>query len=124
MAELDEKLNQILNNPQLMQQISSLAQTMNAGSPPQQSSQRTIPENRQDTPTAGQNQNNSILNTLLGATQNLGIDKDQQNLLKALSPFLSHMRVVKLERAMHAARLAQAASVFINNNGQKRISGR
>ena len=29
MSELDDKLNSILNNPQMMQQIMSLAQSMN-----------------------------------------------------------------------------------------------
>ena len=33
MSELDDKLNSILNNPQMMQQIMSLAQSMNSQEP-------------------------------------------------------------------------------------------
>ena len=53
-----------------------------------------------------------------------GIDSNQKSLLHALSPYLSTNRVQKLERAMQAARLAGAASAFLNAGGLQMLTGR
>jgi hypothetical protein len=57
----------------------------------------------------------------LGST---GTDSNQKALLQALSPYLSPHRVQKLERAMHAAKLAGAASGFLSAGGLQMLTGR
>ena len=56
--------------------------------------------------------------------QKSGTDQNQQALLHALSPFLSHSRIHKLERAMQASRMAGAASAFLNAGGLQMLRGR
>jgi hypothetical protein len=51
-------------------------------------------------------------------------DSHQQALLKALRPYLGQDRLIRLERAMRAARLAGAASAFLNAGGLNLLSGR
>jgi len=42
------------------------------------------------------------------------IDKNQQALLRALSPYLSRQRIKKLENAMRAAKMAGFAASALN----------
>lgn len=110
--DLEEKLGAILSNPELMQQIQSMAQSL--GQPPSAS-----PSEQKKPPF-----DPSILQkfgTLAGQT---GIDTDQQTLLAALSPYLSQNRVKKLENAMRAAKMARIASAFLGNGGLQMLSGR
>lgn len=116
MSELEEKLNSVLNNPQLMQQILSMAQSLGHTQP--QPSKEPPPEEPKPAFDPGLLQNLTKL-----ATQN-SVDGNQQALLNALCPYLSRERVGKLERAMRAARLAGAASAFLNAGGLQMLSGR
>ena len=111
MSELEERLNGLLSNPQLMQQIASMAQTMNAQEQPPETAPLPSFDPR-------------MLQVLTQTMGNTGIDSNQNALLQALSPFLSPYRVQKLERAMQAARLAGAASAFLNAGGLKMLTGR
>lgn len=117
MSEMEEKLGALLNNPQMMQQILSLARTMGAQTqdapPKQESPQPTLP-----------NIDLGMLQKLSGIAQQGGIDNEQQNLIHALSPFLSQGRVRKLERAMRAAKMARMASAFLNSGGLQMLTGR
>ena len=115
MSELEERLNSLLSNPQLMQQIASMAQAMGAEpqnspvKPPEQTSTAFDPK---------------LLQTLAQTVGHSGIDSNQKTLLQALSPYLSPYRVQKLERAMQAARLAGAASAFFSAGGLQMLTGR
>jgi len=103
MEDMESKLNAILGNPQMMQQIMSLAQNLNANeSPPKQ--EPPVQETA-----ALPNIDISMLQKLSGFAGSTGIDKDQQYLLKALGPYLSQMRIQKLEKAMRAAKMARLA---------------
>lgn len=115
MSELEEKLSSILGNPQMMQQIMSLAQTMGGG----QSEQPRQPE-----PAPIPNLDPALLKNLAGMASKGSVDPNQQALLTALSPYLSRDRISKLERAMQAARLAGAASAFLGAGGLQKLSGR
>lgn len=119
MSELDDKLNSILSNPQMMQQIMSLAQSMNksdAPPPPQPASSSSgIPDGVIDP---------GLLSKMAGLVQRGSIDKDQKLLLQALRPYLSGQKLQKLERAMHAAKMAGIASDVVNARGQTFSSGR
>ena len=53
-----------------------------------------------------------------------GIDQNQQNLLSALSPYMSRDKVSKLENAMRAAKLARLASGFLGSGGLQLFTGR
>ena len=114
MSELEQRLNAMLSNPQLMQQIASMAQAMGGETKTQPSEQKEQP------PAPGP----SFDPKLIQAMGQPGIDSNQKQLLQALSPYLSTYRVQKLERAMHAARLAGAASAFLNAGGLQMLTGR
>ncbi len=119
MSELDDKLNSILNNPQMMQQIMSLAQPMNgaeAAPPPSTPQQSPALFDAPLDP--------SLLSKIAGLMQRSSINQDQAQLLKALRPYLSSQKLQKLERAMHAARMAGIASDVIGAQGQNPFSGR
>ena len=120
MSELEEKLGSVLSNPQLMQQIMSMAQALNGPQEPKQEVQKP-PE---PSPPPLPNLDPKMLQGLAGMARQGGIDHNQQALLKALSPYLSRDRVQKLERAMGAARMAGAASAFLNSGGLKLLTGR
>lgn len=118
MSELEEKLGNILSNPQLMQQIMGMAQALGA-SPP-----REEPRQPQEQPPQMPKLDPKLLQHLAGIARQGVTDANQQALLKALSPYLSRDRVAKLERAMGAARMAGAASAFLNAGGLQMLSGR
>lgn len=102
MEHMEEQIGSILGNPQLMQQIMSMAQNLGQQSPPQPAQAAPEP----DTAMIGQMMN------LAGKT---GPDRNQQALLKALGPYLTAQRISKLEKAMRAARLANLASSFLGS---------
>ena len=113
MSEMEERLNSLLSNPQLMQQIASMAQAMGS------------PANQAEPPAAQIPAPDPKLVQAMAQTMGqTGIDGNQKALLHALSPYLSAHRVQKLERAMQAARLAGAASAFLNAGGLQMLTGR
>lgn len=107
MEGLESQLGAILNNPQMMEKIMSIAQNFQsepAVSPPVSDS---VPE--LDLAMVQK------ITSLIGKT---GIDSRQQALLQALGPYLSGQRIQKLEKAMRAAKLAGMASVFFGSIGR------
>lgn len=117
MSELEERLNTLMNNPQLMQQIFSMAQAMGAESQNKQTEQN---EPSAEPPAFDP----KLLQTMAQTFGQSGIDNNQNTLLQALSPYLSPYRLQKLQRAMQAARLAGAASAFLNAGGLQMLTGR
>lgn len=115
MNDLEEKLGSILNNPQLMQQVAAMAQSLGSPSSPLQE-----PKPEEPTPIFDP----ALLRSLSKMAGHNQIDTNQQALLNALCPYLSRDRVQKLERAMRAARLAGAASSFLGAGGLQMLSGR
>ena len=105
MSSLEETLSQVLGNPQMMQQIMTLAQSLGqqdqSASPPSQSPPPPVfPDG-------------ATVQKLVGLAGMTGVDKDQQALLRALGPYISRERRGKLERAMRAAKMAAAASEML-----------
>lgn len=121
MDGMEEKLNAILGNPQMMQQIMSMAQAMG---------QQQDEPGRKEEPKPEPPQNNgggldlAMIQKLSGIARQSGIDRNQQNLLKALSPYLSRERIAKLEKAMRAAKIAGIASTALAGSGISLLSGR
>ena len=91
----------ILGNPQMMQQIMSLAQSLNVSQEPLQ------PEHSVTKPVIP-DFDPALLQKIMSLAGNLGIDRNQQALLCALQPYLTDTRIHKLEKAMRAAKLANA----------------
>lgn len=128
MSELDDKLNSILSNPAMMQQIMSLAQALNQSEaqqpppqqPPAQQPQVPQPQIPQDhfAPTNDRGLNPNLLSKIATLMQRGSIDKNQEALLRALRPYLNNQKLEKLERAMHAAKMAGIASEMVNTRGQ------
>ena len=128
MEGMEEKLGAILENPQLMQQIMQLAQSVNAPNPSQS---REPPKKEEPPPKAslpdpdtGAGLDPAMLVKLAGIAGKSNIDSNQKALLRALGPYLSRERVAKLEKAMRAAKIASMASAFLNSGGMKLLSGR
>lgn len=106
MEGFEEKIGAMLNNPQLMQQIMSLAQSM--GQP------QELPKPHTD-PSPAPDINPAMIQQLMRFAGQSGLDSHQSALLKALQPYLSNRRLQKLEKAMRAAKLAGAASSLLGN---------
>ncbi len=106
MSELEDRLNSILNDPEQMARISSLAQSLMGGEAKPGSSQTEAPA--ADAALPGK------LAALLG--QQSG-DPDKRALLEAMKPYLSEKRRGKLDRAMKLTRMAKLARLAMGELG-------
>lgn len=118
MDDMEEKLGSILGNPDMMQQIMAMAQSLGRGQ-----SHNTAPDPPPESPPTPDlgGLDLGMIQKIAGFAQQSNIDSDQRNLLKALGPYLAQERIHKLEKAMRAAKLAKLASGFL---GQLNLSGR
>lgn len=115
MAEMEEKLGAILNNPQMMQQILSMAQSLGQQSPQPEASKETPPPSLPDP---------ALLQKLSGFASAAGTDRDQKALLNALGPYVHRDKLQRLERAMRAAKMAQMASSLLGSGALQALTGR
>ena len=106
MDDMEEKLGAVLNNPQLMQQIMAMAQSLGSEKPPEPPKADPMP-----------NIDLHMMQKLTGLAKQSGIDKREQALLKALEAYLTADRVRRLERAMRAAKMAKLATGFLSQQG-------
>lgn len=105
MDEFENKLGQILGNPEMMGKIMAMAQSFGGQeSPPEPPPQESVPEI-----------DLAAIQKLTGLMGSAGMDSQQKALLSALSPYISPMRIRKLEKAMRAAKLAGVATTFLGN---------
>ena len=121
MGELEDKLSSILGNPQMMQSIMNMAQQMSAQAEPQPEKQQMPPVPQ--SPQFGGNEL-EMIRKIASFSQKTGLDSHQQDLLHALHPYLGSSRLGKLENAMHAAKLAQFASVALSDGAGLFSGGR
>ena len=112
MDNLEEKLNSVLNDPEMMQKIMSMAQAFQ--SPPEQNSHKETVKN-----SPAPEVDLGVLQKLSGIAKQGSIDKEQQSLLRALNPYLSRERIRKLENAMRAARMSKFAAAVLGQQGSK-----
>ena len=110
MSEMEERLNSVLNNPQMMQQIMAMAQSMGG-----QPNKDEPPTNHESPPEIDL----GMLQKLSGLAGQTGIDKDQRSLLRALTPYLTRERITKLEKAMRAAKMARVATTLMGSGAIK-----
>lgn len=104
MDDLENKLGAIMNDPDTMQKIMSIAQNLNQNSPPPKQEAPANPFPDIDI---------SLLQKLSGFAGKSNIDPNQRNLLQALVPYLNHQRISRLERAMRAAKMAGMATTLL-----------
>ena len=102
---MQQKLDSILGDPDMMQKIMTRAQSL--GQPAEPPAEKPRPQMPALEPL--------MMQRLAGAMQQSGIDRNQQTLLNALSPYLSCERISKLERAMRAAKLAGLATTLLGS---------
>ena len=106
MGELEDKLTSVMNDPAMMQKIMSLAQSLGSSSPPPEEPPKKEASSFPEIDMA-------MLQKLSGFASQSGIDRNQQALLQALAPYISHHRVARLERAMRAAKMAGFATSLL-----------
>ena len=107
MDDFENKLGQILGNPEMMGKIMAMAQSFGgqeAPPEPQPQPEDTMPEI-----------DFATIQKLTGLMGKAGVDSEQKALLSALSPYISASRIRKLEKAMRAAKLAGVATTFLGN---------
>ena len=105
MDDLESKLGAIMGNPEMMEKIMALAQSMN-GAPTAE-----VPEPQVAMPQIDL----SMVQKLSSLAGKSNIDNNQKNLLQALGPYLNARRISKLERAMRAAKMAGIATKVLPN---------
>lgn len=116
MADMEQTLGNILNNPQLMQQIMAMAQSLGSPEAPPPPESQSIPALASIDP--------GLLAKLASFAGAGAVDSDQQALLQALCPYISQPKVGKLEKAMRAAKMARLASGFLGQGGLSLLTGR
>ena len=114
MAELEDQLTQMLQNPEIMQQVISMAQSFGLN-PPKPESQSG--DNAQQSTQAAPPPAPDMLQKLSQFAALPMLDNNQKGLLNALAPYLSKEKTKKLENAMTVAHLATLASVIFPGNG-------
>ena len=111
------QMNSILQNPEMMEKIMSMAQSLSQSQdenmPPKEQPTTIMPEIDLDT-----------IQKISGILGQSNIDKNQRSLLNALSPYINSSRITKLEKAMRAAKLATLASSLLSNIGFPLSPGR
>ncbi len=108
MDGMEDKLGSILGNPEMMQKIMAMAQSLGAEQP------------KEAPPPEAPNMPNIDLGTIQKISSLMGqtnIDREQRALLSALSPYLSRERIHKLENAMRASKLAGFAASALRQQG-------
>lgn len=121
MDDIQSQMNSILSNPEMMQKIMSMAQSLSPPNSPQAESNESKQEsNGFPLPDIDL----SMVQRLTGLAGQSNIDNNQRSLLKALTPYLSRERITKLEKAMRAAKMANMASAFLGTSGFQFNTGR
>lgn len=122
MDDIQQQMNAILGNPEMMQKIMAMAQSLNQPQPTQQEPSQSQKEEIQNF--SFPELDLSMVQRLSGIAGKSNIDKNQKSLLSALTPYLSKERISKLEKAMRAAKMANMASRLLGNSGFQFNSGR
>ena len=113
--QMEDKLGAILGNPQLMQQIMNMAQSLGQSAP-----EPPTPEPAPSMPDIDP----AMIGKMMSIAGKSNIDQNQKALLHALRPYLSRERLQKLEKAMRAAKLAGAVSSILPSGGIPFLTGR
>ena len=110
MDDFEQKLNQVLSDPESMQKIFSIAQSLGAGMP-------ATSETKEEVPAADTSllPDLSMLSTIGKLMQSQGPTNRQTELFNALRPFLRPERQQSLDRALRMAKLSHLARFAMNS---------
>ena len=125
MDELERALRAVLDDPAQMRELRELAGSMGFSVPqaqPESAPAPTPPEPEpvpEPPPAQAVFQQQPLPEPAAAMLRQAGqVDKKQEALLLALKPFLRKERQEKIDRALHAARLASLASLALKNRGR------
>ena len=121
MDGMEDKLGALLSNPQLMQQIMSMAQSLGQSAPAAPSPPQPDPAPQ---PPTMPDIDPAMIGKIMSLAGKSNIDRNQRALLCALEPYLTKERLQKLEKAMRAARLAGAVSTILPSGTIPFLTGR
>lgn len=108
MDDFENKLGQILGNPEMMGKIMAMAQSFGG--------QETNPEPPPQPESGMPDFDLATVQKLTHLMGKAGVDNQQKALLSALTPYISARRIHKLEKAMRAAKLAGVATSFLGSS--------
>ena len=117
MAEMEDKLNSILSDPGMMQKIMTMAQALDGGSGKTEESSAEVPSIFPEMDLA-------TVQRITGLAKQTGVDKREQALLRALGAYISKERIIRLEKAMRAAKMAKVATSALSQKGIFGFQGR
>ena len=112
MENMEQAIEGVLSNPDLLQKIMGMAQALGGPADPAED-QKEEPSAAEAPPVAPDLSQMARIGSMLSQAN---IDSDQQNLLSALSPYMSSPHIGKLRRAMQAARLAELATSMLGSS--------
>jgi len=115
MDNIQSQMNAILQNPEMMERIMAMAQSLGGSNP--------SPEAAEPPPFSVPDIDPIMIQKLSGFLGQSNIDQNQQTLLHALVPYLNRTRIAKLEKAMRAAKLASLASTILTSAGLRINTG-
>ena len=127
MEGIEEKLGSILSNPDMMNTIMNMAKALGQSQPepaPQQPSPAKQPPLQQKAPPPIGKNELEMISRISSLSQQTGLDRQEQALLRALNPYLTRDRLNKLEKAMHAAKMAKFATIALDRAGAHPKNGR
>ena len=127
MDGIEEKLGSILSNPDMMNTIMNMAKALGQSQPepaPQQPSPAKQPPLQQKAPPPIGKNELEMISRISSLSQQTGLDRQEQALLRALNPYLTRDRLSKLEKAMHAAKMAKFATIALDRAGAHPKNGR
>ena len=111
MDDFEEKLERILGNPQAMEQIMALAQSLGSDAPPSAGSDTPAKESAEPPRSDSLGLDALDPQLLTGMIQLLNQSRDGENeqiaLLQALRPFVKEQRYAKLDKAIQIARMSR-----------------
>ena len=128
MDGIEEKLGSILSNPEMMNTIMTMAQSLGQSQPEPQNQTpaqqpKPNPSPQKTVPSIGKNEL-EMISRISSLSQQTGLDRQEQALLRALNPYLTRDRLSKLEKAMHAAKMAKFATLALDRTGASLKNGR
>lgn len=123
MDELERALRAVLDDPAQLQELRELAGSMGFSVPQTQPEGAPAPKSPELAPAPKPEPAQAVFQQLPEPAaamlrQAEKTDKKQEALLLALKPFLRKERQEKIDRALHAARLASLASLALKNRGR------
>lgn len=136
MADMNDMFSQILSNPQAMQQIMSMVQSMGLQGngpapsapppPPQQPRYAPPPPQQPQQFQQPQGDPSQLLRNLMNMSQQQPMHGEDQQLalFQALKPFVGPDRAAKLDKALQVARISRMASTAFSQMDTKNFSGR